>query len=129
MGVVSLVTFAFGGALSALIGYLFHDSWRWQLAVLVFPLFPYFIIFIFLLPESPLWLHSNFKYEKAEEVGSFLFPSTNEVSESKFPEIFQTSLIKSEFFFHKRKLTSIRVVFRLNRTLFTHFKIVSNWPD
>ena len=128
MGVVSLVTFAFGGALSALIGYLFHDSWRWQLAVLVFPLFPYFIIFTFLLPESPLWLYSNFKYAKAEKVGYFLFPSTtNEVSENKFPRIFQTSL--SEFFCHNRKLTSIRVVFRLNRTLFTHFKIVSNWPD
>ena len=33
-------------------------------------------------------------------------------------------LIKSKTFFHNRKLTFIRVVFRLNKTLFTHFYYV-----
>ena len=33
----------------------------------------------------------------------------------------QTGLIKSELFFHYRKLTSIRIVCRLNKTFLTHF--------
>ena len=68
MGVVSLVTFAVGGASTTLISYLFQTSWRWQFATLVFPLIPYLALFIALLPESPLWLHSNKKFAKAEKV-------------------------------------------------------------
>ena len=36
----------------------------------------------------------------------------------KIPPLFR---VKNKTFFHNRKLTSSRVVFRLNKTLFTHF--------
>ena len=38
-----------------------------------------------------------------------------------FPQNFQTTLIKSKNFSHNRKLTSIVIVFCLNKTFFTHF--------
>ena len=47
-------------------------------------------------------------------------PTTTKIFENNFPEKLWTSLIKSKTFFHNRKLTSIRVVFRLNKT-FIHF--------
>ena len=40
---------------------------------------------------------------------------------SKFPLKVQTSLIERKTFFHNKKLSSIKMVFCLNKTFFTHF--------
>ena len=64
-------------------------------------------------------LHKNKPCEQNSAL--FCFPPTTKIFENNFPSKLQTILIKSKTFFHNRKLTSIRVVFRLNKTLFTHF--------
>ena len=53
--------------------------------------------------------------------GFFLFhPLSTKIFECKFPRNFHTSLIKSKLFFNNRKLTSLKIVFCLNKTFFTH---------
>ena len=96
MGVMSLVTFAVGGALTAVISYLFQTCWRWQFAILVFPLFPYLVIFILLLPESPLWLHSNKTFANVEKILKWMAKiNKRDFSVISLDRIFDNSIISS----------------------------------
>ena len=49
-------------------GFALKTSWRLQVLVCSLPLFLFFIIYLFFIPESPMWLYSKEKYDKAEKI-------------------------------------------------------------
>ena len=56
-------------------------------------------------------------------MGYLLLPITPTIKNfgMNFVKVFLTGLIENEIFFHNRKLTPSGIVFRLNKTFFTHF--------
>ena len=66
------------------------------------------------------WCPSTNNAAHYKNLSSFLFPPPPKFLKEISLKLY-TRLIKSKTFFHYRKLTSIRVVFCLNKTLFTHF--------
>ncbi|XP_063724248.1 solute carrier family 22 member 15-like [Symsagittifera roscoffensis] len=68
IGSTSIVIFSIGGGVCALSGYIFRHSWQLQFVALSIPTVVYFLLHLFLMPESPRWLESNGKTRQAEEV-------------------------------------------------------------
>ena len=60
--------YALGEVFATAIGYLLKDSWRYQILTISLVLIPIFILNIFLVPESPLWLHSKGRVEEAQHI-------------------------------------------------------------
>ena len=49
-------------------GYASKTSWRLQLLIVSLPLIAFFLLYLFVLPESPMWLYSKEKTGKAEKI-------------------------------------------------------------